>query len=298
MSGAYVIGVLAAIAAGMAYNLGMVIQKVAVRRIAARARFMQQLIRNRLWLGGFALQFLVGTPLNLYALAVVGPALLPGLMSSGLVVMAIAAVRLAGESLDAASTAGIGLVILAVGLLGFSGLAVDMTAINLFATDFLMRLTAFTAFFAALSLACHLLQSRIEALRGVLRMVDAGLLLAQANLWVGVLLGFVALWSAGHFAPSHVLPLALATAVCAACSVLGTVETQRAFQVGDAAQLVPIQSVPQQILPLLSYFVVFRLVPPSSATVPLAAAAAALILAGSGLLARHQAAASQGLGSA
>lgn len=63
----YLIGVTAAIIAGIAFNLGMVVQKLAVMKTSRETSLMRQLVRSPLWLTGFALQFIVGMPLNMLA---------------------------------------------------------------------------------------------------------------------------------------------------------------------------------------------------------------------------------------
>jgi hypothetical protein len=284
----YLWGVLAAVAAGIAYNLALIVQKIAVGRVEDGGSFLRRLVRNPLWLRGLALQVLVGVPLNLVAQAFIGPALLPGLMGIGLVVLALGAVYLVGEAVGRQDWAGILLVMVAVALFGLSGLAVDVQAIDVYDPAFVLRLVAFSAVVAALSGACVLFQARNYPLRGVARTVDAGLLFAQSNLWLGVLMAFWARWQKGLFAGWDFLGLAIASTVIVAGTALGTAETQRAFRVGDASKLMPLQTVPQQILPLVSYFAVFALAPPTDAALPLVAAGAILILAGSALLARRQ----------
>lgn len=88
MNGSYWAGVTAAIAAGITFNLGMLIQKPAVAKTTAGSSLIRQLIRSPLWLGGFALQFIIGMPLNMLAQSLIGPAIIPGLMAVGLVVLA------------------------------------------------------------------------------------------------------------------------------------------------------------------------------------------------------------------
>lgn len=288
MNNSYLIGVIAAVAAGVTFNLGMVAQKVAVMRLPTEAGLMHQLVRNPLWMAGFALQFLVGMPLNLLAQAKIGPALLPGLMAAGLIVLAIGAVRLAGESLSLADVAGILLIIAAITFFGLSQLAVDMQAIDLWQPAFLLRLAIFTLIVAGLSVACHLAQRTAPRMRGVLRTLDAGLLYAQSNLWLGVLMGLIARWGTGQLTARDLLLAGIATGIVSAGSMLGIVETQRAFQVGEATKLVPIQNVPGQILPIIAYFAVFALNPSTPAALPLAALGILLVLAGAALLARRQ----------
>ncbi len=288
VSASYLIGVTATIMAGIAFNLGMVIQKLAVMKVSHETSLMRQLVRSPLWLTGFALQFIVGMPLNMLAQSKIGPAIIPGLMAIGLIVLTIGAVRLAGESFDADDIAGILLVIAAVTFFGLSQLSVDMQSIDLWEPAFLLRLGLFTVVVAALSLLCHFLQKTNVRLRGILRTLNAGLLLSQSNLWLGILMAFLAKWGAGTFSPLDLLPFVIASGIVFAGSMLGIAETQRAFQFGEASKLVPIQYVPVQILPIVAYFVVFRLGSSSPFAVPMALGGIVLVLSGAVLLARRQ----------
>lgn len=72
------------------------------------------------------MQFIVGMPLNMLAQSKIGPAIIPGLMAIGLIVLTIGAVRLAGESFDSGDIAGILLIIAAVTVFGLSQLSVDI----------------------------------------------------------------------------------------------------------------------------------------------------------------------------
>lgn len=284
----YLIGVTAAILAGIAFNLGMMIQKLAVMRISQETNLMRQLLRSPLWLAGFALQFFVGMPLNMLAQSNIGPAIIPGLMSIGLIVLTIGAVRLAGETLDVGDIVGIALVIAAVTVFGLSQLSVDMQSIDIWEPAFLLRLGLFTVVVAALSLICHFLQKTNVRLRGILRTLDAGLFLSQSNLWLGILMVFLAKWGSGSFSLLDLFPIGIASGIVFAGSMLGIAETQRAFQFGEASKLVPIQYVPVQALPIAAYFIVFGLTPLNPLATPLALGGIVLVLCGAALLARRQ----------
>ena len=288
VSTSYLIGVTAAIIAGIAFNLGMVIQKLAVMKASRETGLMRQLVRSPLWLTGFAVQFIVGMPLNMLAQSKIGPAIIPGLMAIGLIVLIIGAVRLAGESFDSGDIAGILLVIAAVTVFGLSQLSVDMQSIDLWEPAFLLRLGLFTVVVAALSLICHFIQKTNVRLRGILRTLDAGLLLSQSNLWLGILMAFLAKWGAGKFAALDLLPVVIASGIVFAGSMLGIAETQRAFQFGEASKLIPIQYVPVQILPIAAYFIVFCLSSSNPFAAPLALGGIVLVLSGAVLLARRQ----------
>ncbi len=284
----YFIGVLAAIFAGIVFNLGIVIQKVAVSKIPLETRLLPQLIRSPLWLVGFGLQFIIGTPLNMLAQSKIGPAIIPGLMAIGLIVLTVGAVRLAGEYFDFGDFAGIFLVIMAVIVFGFSKLSVNMQMINIYEPPFLLRLLIFSLILAAISVFCHLFQKTNVKLRGILRTLDAGLLLSQSNLWLGILIVFFSKWSVEKFIPEDLILAGISCAIVFAGSMLGIAETQRAFQFGEASKLIPIQYVPVQILPILAYFFVFNLRPLTLYSIPFSIGGIVLVMCGAGLLARRQ----------
>ncbi len=288
MTNTYFLGVSAAITGGMAFYLGMVLQKAAVRKLEEHHRLMLQLIRNPLWLKGFAIQFFIGVPLNLAAAALIGPVIIPGLMATGLIVLVIGSIRISHEAFSSMDALGILLVMGAVALFGLSGLGIDMKTVDLYDPGFLSRLGAFTLLVACLSLLCYLSQRKNGQLRGIFRTLDAGFMFVQSNLWLSVMMGFLYRWGGGLFSTRDILPMAGATLIAAAGSILGVIETQRAFQVGDATRLVPIQALPQQILPIITYFAVFQLTPSSEQAFILAGAGVALVLLGSTLLARRQ----------
>lgn len=288
MLGSYWAGVAAALAAGTAFNIGVLVQKLAIMKMPHDGSLMRRVIRNPLWLAGFALQFLVGVPLNVLAQAMIGPAMLPGLMAIGLIPLAIGAARLAGEKLNAGEVAGIALVMAAVTSFGLSRMSIDVRSIDLYDTAFILRLGLFTASVAALSSACHALQKANRRMRGILRILNAGLLFSQSNLWLGILMALPARWSSGRFSAADLLYAATATGIVLAGSILGISETQHALSCGNVSRLVPIQYFPSQVLPIAAYFLVFLLRPESAISTALALAGIALVILGAILLARRQ----------
>lgn len=288
MNVSYYIGVAAAVVAGIAFNLGILIQKLAVMKASKSISLMRQLIRNPLWLSGFTLQFFIGMPLNMLAQSKIGPAIIPGLMAIGLAVLAIGAVRIAKESICFWDVLGIAFVIAAVSVFGMSRLSLDMQAVTLYDSAFLLRLVSFTAAVAVLSLVCHIRQKTDVRRRGILRTVNSGLLLSQSNLWLGVLMALLARWGAGTFTLLDLLHVAVASGIVFAGSMLGIAETQRALQFGEASKLIPIQYVPSQILPVAAYLVVFSERPSMPSGLLLALLGIVLVLSGAILLSRRQ----------
>ncbi len=284
----YLIGVLSAITAGIIFNIGIVIQKIAVSKISTSAKLLNQLIRKPLWLIGFSFQFIIGTPLNMYAQSNIGPAIIPGLMSIGLIVLTIGAVRYAGEAFNFSDFAGILLVIFAVTVFGLSKLSINMEEINLRDTILLIRLAVFTIIIVGFSVLCHIFQKSNTKMKGILRTINAGLFLSLSNLWLGIFMVFFSKWSNGNFLLSDLILAGISCAIVFAGSMLGIAETQRAFQFGEASKLIPIQFVPVQILPIIAYFLVFNLKPATPYSTLLAISGIGLVLIGAALLARRQ----------
>jgi uncharacterized membrane protein len=294
--GRYAIGVAAALGAGAAYNAGQLAQKIAVNRLpdlqgdsgGLRSSLFVRLLRSPVWLVGFAVVVFVGTPLNLVAALWLGPAILPGLMSLGLVVLAVGAVTVAGEQLGAADVAGIVLVILGIVLIGLSRLRVDVASAGIHEPALVARLAVFTLCSTALEAVLLAAAAKTHGARGPLRALAAGLFYAPSNLWLAELMNALDHWLAGGPIREGLGLAGAALGIILVSSVMGTIVIQHAYRVGNASRVVPIQMVPQQIAPLLAFLLVFRSPTPSTWALPVAAAGAALILGGAGLLAgRH-----------
>lgn len=108
-------GVALAVASGVAHNIGVLLQKKVVNRIAGgRQDFFARLVRNPLWLAGFIIHMSLGTALFLLAQVRLGPALIPGLMAAGLVVLVVGSIWILKEQLGAAEITGTLLLIAAM----------------------------------------------------------------------------------------------------------------------------------------------------------------------------------------
>ncbi|MHA1237535.1 MAG: DMT family transporter, partial [Candidatus Hodarchaeales archaeon] len=135
----YLLGVTLAILAGFVINYGMVLQKKVVNAHKNDEEFLKNLAKNPTWLTGLVLQFVLGTIFMLTAQLFIGPALIPGLMASGLIILAVSSVKILGETLSRYEILGIAVMILATVLLGLSELSIPTEDINLLDPDLIMR---------------------------------------------------------------------------------------------------------------------------------------------------------------
>jgi drug/metabolite transporter (DMT)-like permease len=118
----YWLGVLLAVLAGIITQLGSVFQKKAVNEKSSDSGFMKSLVKSPTWLLGVFLSFGISSIFFLIAQGFIGPALIPGLMSLGLIVLVIGSIKLVGEKLKLEEYLGILLMITGTLLLSLSQL--------------------------------------------------------------------------------------------------------------------------------------------------------------------------------
>jgi hypothetical protein len=296
----YLLGVAAALGAGIATNVGILIQNGAVGRVRKGEPLMRSLLRSPAWLSSIGVQFVLGSPLYLAAVGLIGPAIVPGLMSVGLVVLTLGAVIIQKERLTVREGAGIAMVGCAVVCFGLCRLSIDVYAYSLLDAGLLLRSAAFTAALVAIAVGCG--AGAAASLRGAPRKASggssgpgaaraslfhaaaAGVWYCAGNLALGFILAGFARFAAGAFIPAEILVFLAASALCAAGNLLGVARTQHAFAHGRAVVAVPLQNGVSQVLPVLVFFLVYRPYVPAPASFAFMAAAAACLAAGALLL--------------
>ncbi len=294
------LGVILAICAGSALNIGIVIQKKAVNEIPPDKRekkFFRTLVRQRTWKLGLLVQIGIGTVLTIISQTFVGPALLPGLLAVGLIPMAIGASKIVGESLKAKEIVAIGLIIVAATLLGLSNIGIstfqaDGVTVNPVyqETSVWINEWVFTALFGGIILAAEVVQRKMVKIRSIALALEAGACLALANYWITPVVAHIANLGAGNLSmPWELVVGIVGGVVLALTNVFNVAITQKAFKSGNASLVIPIQQVPINIAPILIYFWIFSLTPTSEVTIPFLLIAVGLIVLSSWLLAQRQA---------
>ncbi len=259
----YWLGVSLAISSGLSNHLGTVFQKKVINELPDEAKFFRSLVKKRLWLSGLILQYGLGAILYMMAQLFIGPALIPGFMASGLIVLAIGSIKIVGETLNKAEILGIFLMILAFFLLGISELSIDIANTNLVEISFLIRIIIFTLVVILFSFICYMLQRKSIRFKGILLATLSGLLFVLSNFWVSPLIGVIAKIFNGSFDLGELFIFIISCIILILSNVLGVMTIQKSFTVGQASNLVPIQQVPTLIAPIVIYFLIFLLTPPS-----------------------------------
>ncbi|MFX1387770.1 MAG: DMT family transporter [Promethearchaeota archaeon] len=259
----YWLGVFLAILAGSTTQSGSVLQKKVVNEVSEEAKFMKSLVKQPLWILGVILSFGVSSIFYLTAQLFIGPALIPGLMAFGLIVLALGSVKIVGEKLKTEEIIGIILMILGTFFLGVSGLSIDITETNLLELGFIIRTIVFTIIIVFLSLICHIFQKRVEKFKGILLAVLSGFMFALSNFWVSPLMGVITDIFSGTFNLAQIAIFITSIIILILTNVIGLATIQLAYRVGQASNMVPIQNVPTLITPIFIYFLIFLLAPPS-----------------------------------
>jgi hypothetical protein len=285
----YGLGVLLAVLSGIANNIGLLLEKKVVNRTAhSRTGFFLRLIRHPLWLAGFALHMGLGSALFLLAQARLGPALIPGLMASGMVVLILGSLCILKERLGLAEWAGLLLLITAVTVLSLSRLAIDLERYDVLARGFILRAVLFSLLVMGSIGLLEILWRRLGRLRGSALAASSGLFYVLSNFWVGPFMGAVLRISAGMLTLPVIVLFAAGSVVLVLTNMFAIARLQLAFREANAVLVMPIQKIPIQLAPAVVYLAVFRLAPPSRSSLLMFAVAAALIIASAFVLARRQ----------
>jgi len=283
----YWLGVSLALLAGSTTQFGSVLQKKVVNDVSAEPEFMRNLVKKPIWILGVIMSFGVSSIFFLLAQLFIGPALIPGLMAFGLIILALGSVKIVGEKLKIEEIFGILLMIIGTFLLSMSELSIDIIETNLLEIGFIARTTIFTLIIAILSFVCHLLQKKYEKLRGILFAILSGFMFALSNLWVSQFMGVVADVFSGVFSIAQLIIFIISAIILILANIIGLATIQHAYRVGQASNMIPIQHVPVLIAPVCIYFLVFLLVPPSFISILYLVSSIVLIMTSAFLLGRR-----------
>jgi len=266
MTSNYLIGVALGLIGGILTQAGQLLLKKAVNEVrrAGSERYLRRLIRHPVWLSGFVFGLGGGGVAYILSQSIIGPALVPGLMAFGLIVLAVGSVKMNHEELNAGEISGIFLMILGVFLLGLSGLEITSVQVKAALADkpVLLRITFFTGSFFILFLITRSLIFQIKNRRGIFIALANGFLFALMDFLVNPLIAVIFIVLSGKGTGLQNVIFIFASLILTTSAVFTTWQTQLAFRVGQASNIVPVAQVPIQISPIVVYFFVFGLSAP------------------------------------
>jgi hypothetical protein len=256
-----VLGYIYAILGGCIIQLGVVLQKLVINKVTINTReapgFMKILAKNPVWIIGMILNMAGGGIFTILAQALIGGALVPGLMASGFIILMIGSVKVIGEKLNKTEIVAIIILIFGIAFIGFSELVItdneSEIAFSGVAPGFYLRMTLFTIILLVLWRITWTSGKRKQNF--VLLSISSGLAFALGNIYMQSMLisisrifsGITWIW----------ITFIISAIFVGGVNVMGIIQMQNTFKVGEASKIIPIQQIPTQIVPVLFYFVVF-----------------------------------------
>ena len=279
----YILGVVLAILSGIANNFGTVLQKKVVNEHRNDEEFLKNIAKDKTWLIGLILQLAIGSIFFMVAQLLIGPALVPGLMAAGLIVLTLGSIKILGETLKRDEYIGIIVMIIGILLLGLSELSIPTETLNL--TSYILTMTIFTVVLVLGAIICKILAKKIGRAKALLLAIFSGFMFSLSNFWISPLM---TVFEQMNFTPVYIVIFIVASVILVLTNIFGITELQKAFTAGQASNLIPVQQVPIQITPIFIYFFVFLLTAPPIAFVYISIGVALIILS-SFLLGKRQA---------
>jgi len=290
MSGlTYFLGILSALLAGVVVYIGVLMQKHVINKHSNDPKFIRSLAKSPIWIMGLLLQVVIGG-LVFYFIAIIfiGPALVPGIMSAGLIVLALGSVKILNEKLGKEEILGILLMIAGVSFLGLSNLSIDVFTFNILDSGFILRIIVFTIVVLCLAIIFEILRRKREKYKGLLMAVEAGLVLSLNTVWASPGTTVVTHVVDGIIIHEEIIFGIIIGIILLLIVAIGITIGQISLKYGQANILAPLTSVPIQTIPVISFFIVFLSTPSNILSVLYLIIGFIFIISSSFLLSRRQ----------
>jgi len=239
------------------YYVILILEKHVINKMPDEAKLMKSLVKEPLWLFAIFIRFGIGSLLFIFAQIIIGPAITPGLMASGLIILAIGSIKILGEKLNYMEIAAIIVMIIAVTFIGLSGLSIEISEENLLDPPFLVRMSMSTSVLALIAILFQIIQGKISRFRVVLLALISGLMLILNNFWITPFIWSLGNMFGGSFYIETFLLFIVSSVILITANIFSVIKMSQAFRSGKASFLAPIQNVLVQLTPSILYFFVF-----------------------------------------
>ncbi len=292
MANNLILGIILALAGGIANNSGALLQKFAINKIPKEERengFYKKLFRSPYWVIGLILIMGASGALISLAQLYIGGALIPGLMAVGMIVLTIGAVKLLGEKLKLAEYIGIFIMIIGIVLIGLSALEItDGDMVSLADTNLVMRLAIYSVVFLILWIISRQLGKRLDKGKTVFLALASGFPFALANAWMQPFIFILREFINGTFTALNISLFICSILIISIINIVGIGHFQDAFKHGDASKVYPIGQIPQQIAPVILFYGIYLKSSPQNYSIYLLLTGIIIILVAGFLLGRKQ----------
>lgn len=286
----YILGVILAISAGVANFMGQILQKKAINDVKVGDEVeMKKVVKKPLWIIGLLCVVIFTAVLSMTAQNFIGPALTPGLFAAGLIVLAFGSVKILGEKLKKEEWIAVIMVVAGIALVAASKLSIDTGLERFTDTGFVIRLSVASAILIALWLGLFYGGKKAYKNKSIIMSIGSGMPFALGNIWMFAMVDSIAELFAGHLSGFNFLIFAISGILMASTQVLGLVHASKTLATGNASIVVPMQQLPQQIMPIITFFVIFALPAPSIGSYFFITGGIICIVAGGFILGKRQA---------
>jgi len=256
----FIIGVLLALSAGVSTFIGQVLQKKAINELPANLlnNKLKFLIKNRVWLLGLILYIVIATIFYILAELLIGPVLIPGLMSFGLVALVLVSRKIVYEKIGKEKI--LGMIMLSIGVIAISAskLVVNYKNVKIEQSDLIRRIIIFTISTVFLWLIFELFTYLSKTKKVVFKSLAAGFPYVLSNFFIFPL--YVSANELLNGRQSFIIWLffIVSCIILIIVNILGITELQTAYQYGKVTLVASVQQIPIQTAPLFYYYVVFN----------------------------------------
>ncbi|MHA1705213.1 MAG: hypothetical protein ACTSUX_03940 [Promethearchaeota archaeon] len=170
----------------------------------------------------------------------IDPAIIPGLMTSGLIVLAIGSVKIIGEKLNLIEVISILMIMFAITLLGFSKLKIEILNVNFFEIGFITRTSIFSTIIFSICVVFYILQERTEKYGGILYSLISGLMFSLSNFWIGPLMSIFPIIFSAYINLHSLILFIIASSILVLTNILAIFTMALGLRQGNASSLIPI----------------------------------------------------------
>jgi multidrug transporter EmrE-like cation transporter len=262
----YELGIVFGILAGVSNFLGQILLKKAINDTPADQRaagLIKALIHNRTWLTGIIIQIVVCSVFMFLAQLVIGPALIPGLMASGFIVLAIGSVVILKEKLTAKEISSIILLLIAVVVIAYSRLSIGANLAYFNDANFNLRIGLYSVLFIALWLGLFYYGKNATKFKSIALALGTGFPFVLNNVWMGPFAASFGPIFRGSATGTTWIIFLIGAIVTVVVNISGLTHYQYALESGNASLIIPMQQLPQQVAPIVIYYMIYQFASPT-----------------------------------